>query len=325
MARASSSSMGVLAFGLLLMTLVGQSYGALQQGFYKGKCGKNNVEQVIFNVIRTRFRKDPTLIAAFLRLQFHDCFVRGCDASILLDGPNIEKNAGANGSVRGYDVIDAVKSTLEKLCPGVVSCADIIVIATRVTVWLAGGKWYEVPTGRRDGRISNVNDVNLPGPTISVPGAIQIFNSKGLSTEDMVVLLGGHTVGVTHCGFITDRLYDFQNTGRPDQSMSPTLLSALSKTCPRNSAANNAIALDQNSRSVDIVDNSFYKQIVAHRGVLQIDQELALDSRTKGIVQSLANDPKFTTKFWKAMVKLGSVGVLTGSQGEVRRSCRRVN
>lgn len=62
--------------------------------------------------------------------------VQGCDASILLDGPSSEKKAGANASVRGYELIDEIKAALEKACPGVVSCADIIVAATRDTVVL---------------------------------------------------------------------------------------------------------------------------------------------------------------------------------------------
>ncbi|GMH07336.1 hypothetical protein Nepgr_009176 [Nepenthes gracilis] len=320
-----SSSKGALAIVLILMTLFAQGHGALQQGFYKGKCGRKNVEQVIYNAVRAKFRKDHTLVAAFLRMQFHDCFVRGCEASLLLDGPNSEKTAGANGSVRGFEIIDSVKAVLEKLCPGVVSCADIIVIATRVTVFLAGGRWYQVQTGRRDGLISRASDVNLPGPTIPVSDAVQLFNNKGFTAEEMVLLLGGHTVGVTHCSFVTDRLYDFQNTGRADQSMSPSLLASLRKTCPLNSPTDSPIALDQNPRSVNTVDNSFYKQIVARRGVLQIDQQLALDSQTKAIVQNLANATDFGTRFGRAMAKLSTVGVLTGNQGEIRRSCRSVN
>lgn len=61
---------------------------------------------------------------------------KGCDASILLDGPSSEKTAGPNGSVRGYELIDSIKSILESICPGVVSCADIIVMATRDAVEL---------------------------------------------------------------------------------------------------------------------------------------------------------------------------------------------
>lgn len=61
---------------------------------------------------------------------------KGCDASILLDGSGSEKVAPSNGSVRGYELIDAIKTRLEQLCPGLVSCADIIAIATRVAVVL---------------------------------------------------------------------------------------------------------------------------------------------------------------------------------------------
>ncbi|PKI30906.1 hypothetical protein CRG98_048703, partial [Punica granatum] len=47
----------------------------------------------------------------------------------------------------------------------------------------------------------------------------------------MVVLLGGHTVGVAHCGFFQDRLSNFQGTRLPDPSMDPALVSQLNKTC----------------------------------------------------------------------------------------------
>ena len=74
------------------------------------------------------------------------------------------------------------------------------------------------------------------------------------------------------------------------------------------------------------MDNSFYRQILGGRGVLQIDQEIALDSRTRGIVKKLAaNNQDFNIKFGKAMVKMGAIQVLTGTKGEIRRSCRVVN
>jgi peroxidase len=39
---------------------------------------------------------------------------KGCDALILLDGSSSEKTAPPNLSVRGYDVIDAVKDLMQK-------------------------------------------------------------------------------------------------------------------------------------------------------------------------------------------------------------------
>lgn len=61
-------------------------------------------------------------------------FSKGCDASILIDGPSSEKAAGPNLRVRGYDVIDVLKDIAEAQCPGVVSCADIIAIATKEVI-----------------------------------------------------------------------------------------------------------------------------------------------------------------------------------------------
>ncbi|WMV07443.1 hypothetical protein MTR67_000828 [Solanum verrucosum] len=89
----------------------------------------------------------------------------GCDASILLDGLTSEKKAVPNSSVRGYELIDAIKEALEAECQGLVSCADIISMATRDAVVLAGGKWYDVETGRRDGDVSLASNVNLPAAT----------------------------------------------------------------------------------------------------------------------------------------------------------------
>lgn len=60
---------------------------------------------------------------------------------MLLDNPNptrgtvkVEKEADPNLTVRGYDVIDTAKATLEEQCPGIVSCADIAAIAARDSV-----------------------------------------------------------------------------------------------------------------------------------------------------------------------------------------------
>ncbi|KAK2980193.1 hypothetical protein RJ640_007283 [Escallonia rubra] len=311
-----------LAVGLLFMS---QCRGALQPGFYKGKCGFADVETIVGGVVTSRFFKDPTIVPALLRMQFHDCFVNGCDASILLDGINSEKTAIPNRSVRGYEIIDAAKAALEAACPGVVSCADIIAMATRDAVFLGRGGRYSVQTGRRDGLVSLATNVDLPSPSISVSDSVKAFDRKGLSATDMVYLLGGHTVGIAHCSLFENRLYNFQGTGNPDPTMDPFLVNKLRSKCPQNATFDNTADLDQNPFSSLIVDNSFYRQILLRRGILQIDQELALDPVTKASVTAIASAYDFSTNFGQAMIKLGAVQVLTGTQGEIRKSCRAVN
>ncbi|KAF8412835.1 hypothetical protein HHK36_000806 [Tetracentron sinense] len=324
----SAAAVTLLGLGLILVNLTGFCYGALQVGFYKGKCLTADVETIVAGVVRTRFVTDQTIVAALLRLQFHDCFVKGCDASILLDGTSSEKTAPPNLSVRGYDIIDQAKAAVEKICPGVVSCADIIAIATRDAVSLSGGLKYSVQTGRRDGLISLASNVNLPSPSISVSQSVAAFAQKRLSPTDMVLLLGGHTVGITHCSFIKNRLYNFNNTGKPDPTMDTSLAKALRLRCPQNSNTDNTINLDQNTASSLTVDNSYYKQLLLKKGILQIDQALTLDPSTNATVVSFASGSKFPVQFGNAMVKLGAIEVITDPadrQGEIRRSCRATN
>ncbi|RRT51367.1 hypothetical protein B296_00051158, partial [Ensete ventricosum] len=69
-------------------------------------------------------------------------FLMGCDGSILLDDTSTftgEKNAGPNAnSVRGFEVIDTIKSNVEAACKATVSCADILALAARDGVALTG-------------------------------------------------------------------------------------------------------------------------------------------------------------------------------------------
>lgn len=59
---------------------------------------------------------------------------KGCDASVLLQGEGTERKDPANASLGGFQVVEGIKRVVEMFCPGVVSCADVLVLAARDSV-----------------------------------------------------------------------------------------------------------------------------------------------------------------------------------------------
>ncbi|KAG7012341.1 Peroxidase 7, partial [Cucurbita argyrosperma subsp. argyrosperma] len=121
----------------------------LSYGFYRKSCP--GVDRIIHQKLKQWYDEDNTIAASIIRLHFHDCVVRGCDASILLDYEGSERRAPASKTLRGFEVIDDIKAELEKKCPKTVSCADILTAAAREATILVGGPYWTVPYGRRDG------------------------------------------------------------------------------------------------------------------------------------------------------------------------------
>lgn len=98
-------------------------------GFYSTSCP--NAEAIVTTTVARHLRANPRIAPGLVRLHFHDCFVQGCDGSVLIEGPGTEKTAGPNSGINGYNVINDAKTQLEAACPNVVSCADILALAAR--------------------------------------------------------------------------------------------------------------------------------------------------------------------------------------------------
>ncbi|KAG7968281.1 hypothetical protein I3843_08G146700, partial [Carya illinoinensis] len=258
---------------------------------------------------------------------------QGCDASVLIystPGNPAEKKNVANPTLRGFEVINEAKSEIEAQCPQVVSCADILAFAARDSSYNVGGIYYEVPSGRRDGRVSLEEEPikNLPLPSFNAKQLEENFARKGLSLDEMVILSGAHSIGVAHCPNISLRLYSFNKTHPQDPSMDSIFARNLKAKCPQELDSGNgpdpAVALDV--LSPNTLDNKYYKDLKNHRGILTSDQTLFSSSSTKKIVRKYAgNDAVWANKYAAAMVKMGSIDVLTGRQGEVRKDCSFVN
>ena len=74
------------------------------------------------------------------------------------------------------------------------------------------------------------------------------------------------------------------------------------------------------------MDNAIFGEMQRQRAVMRIDSNLAFDGATSGIVSSFAqSNSLFRQRFAQAMEKMGTIGVLTGRAGEIRRNCRVFN
>ncbi|KZV20051.1 peroxidase 5-like [Dorcoceras hygrometricum] len=293
-------------------------------GFYQQSCPP--AEYIVHKYVSKFVRLNPGLAAGLIRLHFHDCFVRGCDASVLLDGPNSEKESIPNkGSLRGLEVIDAAKAELELRCPGVVSCADILTFAARDSAWKVGNIYYDVPSGRRDGNVSLILEplLNLPPPFFNASALRDNFARKGLSLDEMVTLSGAHSIGISHCSSFLTRLYP-----TVDPTLDPKYAAFLKRICPPpvngTTVVNPTVNLD--SFTPNALDNKYYVGLKVNKGLLTSDQTLFNSPLTKKIVLNNAQyGYAWATKFAAAMVKMGKIEVLTGSQGEIRKNCHAVN
>lgn len=321
-------SIATLFFLFIIFFFSGSADAQLSETFYSNTC--SNVSAIVSSVIRQASQNDPRIGASLIRLHFHDCFVNGCDASILLDNNGTaivsEKGAAPNiNSARGFDVVDNIKSAVEAACPGVVSCADILALASQAAVNLAGGPSWNAMLGRRDGRNANQSLANasIPAPTEGLTSIIQKFTNVGLNSTDVVALSGAHTFGRARCATFSNRLFNFNNTGQADPTLNATYLATLQQACPQNgSGSSNPNNLDPTTP--DGFDNNYFSNLQNNSGLLQSDQELFSTSvaTTVDLVNAFAsNQETFFQNFIQSMIKMGNIGILTGTEGEIRKNC----
>ncbi|KAL5854865.1 hypothetical protein ACOSQ4_004667 [Xanthoceras sorbifolium] len=318
-----------LCFILFFVFFMGFSQGQLKVGFYSETCPE--AESIVRGVVQDAVLSNPKMAAVLLRLHFHDCFVEGCDGSILIEnGATAEKHAFGHQGVGGFETIEKAKARLEDACRGVVSCADIVAMAARDAIALSNGPAYEVPTGRRDGAVSNVSLADdMPDVSDSIQQLKTKFFLKGLSDKDLVLLTAAHTIGTTACFFMTKRLYHFSPGGGSDPAINPSLVPELKSICPENGDVNVRLSIDRGSER--IFDKQILQNIKEGFAVLESDSKLNDDPITKTIIDSYIGflnpifGPSFEADFVESIIKMGQIGVKTGLQGEVRRVCAAFN
>jgi peroxidase len=310
---------------LVAMANVGAIHG-LTTTFYDQACPK------VFSIVKAGVQKavkaEKRMAASLIRLHFHDCFVNGCDGSLLLDNSTAfvsEKFARGNlNSVRGFEVIDSIKKALERACPRTVSCADILAIAYRDSAVAVGlVPEYAVSLGRRDSLTASIDEANarLPAPFFNFTQLKQNFVNVGLDETDLIALSGAHTIGRVSCNnILASRVLNNSNGGS-----NPDFLKRLATLCPPGGPPN--VTQDLDYKTPDKFDNSYYKNLQRGEGAILSDQTL---QSTKGFSQDMVKDfaknqEKFFAQFATSSIKMGNIAPPRSMRSEVRRDCRVVN
>ncbi|KAK7363455.1 hypothetical protein VNO77_05599 [Canavalia gladiata] len=299
----------------------------LRTDIYQYTCPE--AEAIIFSWVEEAVSEDSRMAASLLRLHFHDCFVNGCDASVLLDDTQDfvgEKSAAPNlNSLRGFEVIDKIKSELELVCPQTVSCADILATAARDSVLLSGGPIWEVQMGRKDGMSASKEAANnnIPGPNSTVDVLVAKFETVGLTLTDMVALSGAHTIGKARCTTFSSRLQRTSDSESPNANID--FIASLQQLCSGSDNTNTVAHLDLATPAT--FDNQYFVNLLSGEGLLPSDQALVNgNDQTRQIVETYVENPfAFLEDFKYSMLKMGSLGSLSQSDGQIRTDCRTIN
>ncbi|KAK9675704.1 hypothetical protein RND81_11G024900 [Saponaria officinalis] len=303
----------------------------LNKDYYQKTCPR--FQDIVNQHVTAKQQEMPTTAAAVVRVFFHDCMVDGCDGSTLVASnafnPKAERDADINLSLPGdaFDLVTRIKTDLELHCPGVVSCTDILATAARNLVKMTGGPFYEILLGRKDGLVSQASRVkgNLALPNMTMTEIINQFKQKGFTIQEMVALVGAHTIGFSHCKEFSNRIFHFDQTRPVDPKMNPKYAEGLRKLCA-NYTKDTTMAAFNDVMTPGKFDNMYYRNLQHGLGLLATDQAMADDPRTKPIVDHYAsNETAFFDDFAKAMEKVSLFQIKTGNDGEIRHRCDQFN
>ncbi|KAK7817059.1 putative peroxidase 48, partial [Quercus suber] len=264
-------------------------------------------------------------------------YIPGCDASVLLDDSNgdknhsIERQAIPNQTLRGFDKIDSKQGCFANLRGP-----------------LTKGWWpFLSSVNRSEGQhsfIFNEALAAIPRPDDNIKQTFHLFDLGGFDERETVSLLGAHNIGKIGCEFIQKRLFNFKGTGQPDPTIAPDFLAEMRMRCQDSNgttawpSSSSMASLEMSESAVGMsylqalsssilsgagFDTHYYRSLLNGRGLLFADQQLMANEKTARLVRAYASDDgsTFRMDFAQAMMKMSGLNLLTGSQAQVPRNC----
>ena len=271
-----------------------------------GRARRRNAAEQLRQAVFAAVAADATVAGALLRLAFHDAVRRA-------DG----QTRGADGSIR-FEIPDAENVRLGRplalvmaMKPDGLSVADAVAVAGAAAVEASGGPRIAIGLGRLDASAAapatlgrpikqpgdEARDVvkrTLPEPGLSTVGLRRYFRRVGLSDQELVALMGAHTLG-RHNTLL---------------NMTKACLRNLTRECLETAP----VRAPFEARTPDAFDNSYYSLLLAwddrslERGeanFIPTDVALVLDASFRRHVVAFArSEPLFRTTFARAYAKL---------------------
>ncbi|CAM0958199.1 unnamed protein product [Alopecurus aequalis] len=296
-----------------------------------------------------------------VRLLFHDCFVTGCDGSVLLESTpknprgTTEKNAPKNDHLRGMELLQEIRDAIFKAADKKnVSCADAIVFGAREATFLLSNGKIEYPIdgpGRKDGVISSKQDAEntLPGATDNFEKLKRSFLAKDFTVGELVALSATHSVGVCHKPSFVDRLNLALSTPEVHQ-IDPDYQKVIIE---ESANANDNVAFKNNLRDMgkpavdssrfeekanekvdmtaaNVLDSSYYSFNLQNMVRFTSDWELRNDTSSSDdnagtFLESFKVHEAWMTVFMQAMTKLSKLKSNGPFEAKFRQDCTRTN
>ena len=135
----------------------------------------------------------------------------------------------------------------------------------------------------------------------------------------LICIAGGHTIGQAQCRFFRDHIYN-------DTNINSTFAASLQANCPWANGSGDSMLVPLDAASLTAFDNAYFSNLLSPKGLLQPDQQLFNGGSTDAAVRSFASSASaFSSAFATAMVNMGNIAPKTGSQGQIRVTCSKIN